>query len=782
MNTSRAPVQDGRSIHAWLFAFYLLFVIYGSLVPLRYVDRSLDNAILAFQNIPFLDLGIGSRADWVANLLLFIPLTFFACMVMNHTGGIGQRLVVSLVLVFSSILLSVSIEFTQLFFPQRTVSQNDIFAESLGGFIGVGCHWIFGWRIKNWVHGLWNHQSQQDRLIKLLHAYLLVLFLFNVLPLDLTLSPVDLLHKWNEGRISIVPFHEIKSEFSDIFYSVITDIIVWFPAGILWAMQPNSTMGKVIFRGVIVSGTIEVFQLFVYSRFTDVNQVIHAAFGVFCGFVVFKKTSKALPLLLNLLVQHRLLILIIWVSITLCIFWFPFNFNFNEFSFSSFVTAFTRMPFTTYYFTSEYHAVNELLRKIGFFVPGGLLLGLFVYGLRKGQRRVAITPLVILMGLALIVECGQLLLPGKVADVTDATLEFAGGLMGYFAALWMGSPSGSYKTTKRAIDYKTSEMIIPVQLMQYLPSGYKAHLTIVFIMSFLAAVAFRLPGMPYNVTELVSSGVGGMCAVVGICLVVYSMANGIFLLFTQTIIRFWMIFPLWLVVHGCITWWLLRVIVPLESLEDIVGSPVLGWPWQFEMMGRYVALHLCLMMQLVGALLCVRVIINPASLAHFLYWMLINTLLAWPLYLIVVQWAATDNLTELMADNASFLAASALASALFLTCLAASTLSASFSSSRRVLLLITLAFCSLVGASWLYWMGVEHQIVKYGKVFSAFQFLLSPDREHYVNGVVLVVRYGMTLVFCCAGLAAMQLISWRWLVRSLHTPLVFLQRMPTSAH
>ena len=37
----------------WHFLLYLLFVVYGSLVPLRYVDRSTDNASQTFENILF---------------------------------------------------------------------------------------------------------------------------------------------------------------------------------------------------------------------------------------------------------------------------------------------------------------------------------------------------------------------------------------------------------------------------------------------------------------------------------------------------------------------------------------------------------------------------------------------------------------------------------------------------------------------------------------------------------------------------------------------------------
>ena len=68
---------DSRAPLALLALGYLCFVVYGSLVPLDYVPVPWDEAAERFRNIPFLQLGIGSRADWVANLLLFIPLTFF---------------------------------------------------------------------------------------------------------------------------------------------------------------------------------------------------------------------------------------------------------------------------------------------------------------------------------------------------------------------------------------------------------------------------------------------------------------------------------------------------------------------------------------------------------------------------------------------------------------------------------------------------------------------------------------------------------------------------------
>jgi hypothetical protein len=98
---------------------------------------------------------------------------------------------------------------------------------------------------------------------------------------------------------------------------------------------------------------------------------------------------------------------------------------------------------------------------------------------------------------------------------------------------------------------------------------------------------------------------------------------------------------------------------------------------------------------------------------------------------------------------------------LFLTCLVASALSAAPYAPQQAVTLVWLALVAAMGASLLYWLGAQHTIVKYGRAFSAFQFLLSTDREHYAQGVSLILRYLVALAAVCGGLAALQLPSWR---------------------
>lgn len=116
---------------------YSTFVIYGSLVPLKSQALPWDAAVERFGAMPFLQLAIGSRADWAANLLLFIPLNYLWMGTLAAGRSRAGYVFATLLVIPAAIAQSAAIEFTQIFFPQPTVSQNDIIAESLGGLLGV---------------------------------------------------------------------------------------------------------------------------------------------------------------------------------------------------------------------------------------------------------------------------------------------------------------------------------------------------------------------------------------------------------------------------------------------------------------------------------------------------------------------------------------------------------------------------------------------------------------------------------------------------------------------
>lgn len=301
------------------------------------------------------------------------------------------------------------------------------------------------------------------------------------------------------------------------------------------------------------------------------------------------------------------------------------------------------------------------------------------------------------------------------------------------------------------------------------PIGYKTHLVWCALTAMCLGLLLNLPFMPYNLRELVAPGAWSVVSVIGLALTLYWIANGPFLLLPVQRRPFLLALPLTLVCHGLVTWFLLRIAVPLDSIYDITGAPVLDWPWEWEQMGRYLGLHVAAMLQVLGAVLLVRTLQRTNTLSDVVYWLMISLLLAWPLYTLNVTWANTDNLIALVGDHANFGPASAIANGLLMACLVGSALSAASvrGCSQRWRLLGVAVFAA--GASTaLFWAGAEHVIVRYGQAFSAFQFLLSIDPGHYAHSLGLALHYMLAFGGVTLGLAALQWMGWRdWLRRDL---------------
>src|SRR5437762_1424219 len=98
------------------------FVVYGSLLPFDFASQPVAIAIERFRHIPSFVHDVGDRADWMANLLLYAPLTFLISAAANESRPRRQRLWRSVVVVVIGWLLATAVEFAQLFFPPRVVS------------------------------------------------------------------------------------------------------------------------------------------------------------------------------------------------------------------------------------------------------------------------------------------------------------------------------------------------------------------------------------------------------------------------------------------------------------------------------------------------------------------------------------------------------------------------------------------------------------------------------------------------------------------------------------
>lgn len=464
----REMVLDGAS-HRRLFVAlvgYAALVIYGSLVPLQYEPLPLAEAVSRFRDISFLQLGAGERADWVANILLFVPLGFLASGVAAG-GQRGWRGLLMLPLAIAACgVLSVAIEFAQLWFPQRTVSQNDVAAEALGATIGAGFWLAIGPAVVDWL-GSWSRPATPaSRVDKLLWAYGIGLVLYSLMPLDLTISISELYDKYRAGRINLTPFRHAWPLTLHSAYELLRDAATFVPVGALAFRQWPATNARAkvlggVLAGVAVVACIEAAQTLVLSRFADVTDLLTGSLGVLAGVVLARRWAPSgaddTPHTASdwrSSNPHRTVARLAALAIGYCAIlfvaaWYPFVFNFDPATLKPRVQSFVAAPLTTLYLSSEFAALTNAIAHIVWFVPLGVLadwcsrLGTN----RRAMRRALLTLyLVLILAAATAMELGQIAIPARTGSLDGVILRGLGAAVGLLASRFLAPlnspPSG----------------------------------------------------------------------------------------------------------------------------------------------------------------------------------------------------------------------------------------------------------------------------------------------------------------------------------------------------
>jgi len=758
---------------------YTIFVVYGSLVPLDYRPFPLAEAWSKFQNIRYLNLGIASRADWVANILLFIPLAYLWCGRLSLATqnkllrGIGNTLVL-----FACILLTFSIEFCQLFFPPRTVSLNDIIAETLGGFIGLFA-WLFsGNSFFEWLKKYYLNKSDPLIYLKL---YIGGLLFYSVIPLDLTLSPVEFFHKWQEGRIVLIPFTHLQSDVIQNIYQTVADILLWCPVPWLWSRNGNFTRSQLLIKTLVAATVIEFLQLFVYSRTTDTTDIVTALMGSGIGLQLVSQSGQSLPGRITLLKPLLIGAFIAWSFIIAAVFWYPYHFD-STLGLTNWTASFFKLPFYSYYYGTEYRAITEVFHKTLFFFPLGALAAL--YPLNKKTDKIPALILALIGLIAFMIEFGQAFIPQKSTDITDWLLEVLGGYAGYKIIVLLAtapapvpiSQSGFF--TDRKSKNPTGQTR-PISTSAPAPFGLFFS-ALPFLATFITLTLLKNSSrIPYNFRELFASE--------------YPLLNT----FGFTVLLYWCFsFPMWYLlklggksknlgffviktvsIHALIAWLLVRITLPMESIYDVIGNPVLSLPSELEMGLRFVFLFgIFSTMITAGTFFSIYSAVNPRhSLLPVILGAIESGICIGLAFWVVIVEAGTDNLIELLPNAGYSFKTINLLIYLFLFAWLGSSLAAALSYRQyiRTGMLGIIFAVSLPMSYQLFNWGTEQFIFKYGRLFSAAQFLLSSNREQLTSGEELSTRFYIlhTALVFCTTLAQWSILTFHKSV-SIRTPAI----------
>ncbi|MFH0729392.1 MAG: hypothetical protein V2B19_24020 [Pseudomonadota bacterium] len=288
------------------------------------------------------------------------------------------------------------------------------------------------------------------------------------------------------------------------------------------------------------------------------------------------------------------------------------------------------------------------------------------------------------------------------------------------------------------------------------------------IISSIIMIAKHWSSVPYNVRELFD----GSSALLSISF--FWLLLNLLLGFPVWLARFhmgrglkkYLLFPFTIWGMGIIAWFLLRITVPVESLYDLIGTPVLGWRWEFECIYRFMFLYSApLVIFSFGAFTVLYYRYFPHQRIDFISiggWVMVGAVQLFLCHVVVVMYAATDNLTELMAYGGGVVSSVMLFLWLLTLGLFGSAVSCSAAQGKIFVgrILLVLIVSCLLGYGLLL-LGLENRVEKYGKIFSAMQFLLSPNRESLVSEGGVFLRYSLVHITLFMVTGVIQIPFWQ---------------------
>ena len=400
------------------------FVIYGSLLPFELRSVPWDQAVVEFAHLPWLNIGLGGRLDWLANVLLYIPVGFVGtCVLLHDPSGckanrsLYMALAALAVFVVGSVL-ALAVEFTQIYFPPRTVSLNDAVAEVGGTAIGCVLALLFGRAFMRLLTRAASNDAPPRA--ALLQLYLLIYLGLSFFPFDFSTAVAVFEHKLASGGAGwwLAPINDMRPTRQAL--QIFGEALLTVPFGLALGGVPRRLRWPAAgMLGIGLGVVIEVSQLFLLGATSQGTSVLSR--GV--GFAVGAWLAPRAITLRTTLTDTRLRLIVTAAAVP----WLLVLAYLSGWGQRHVVVAgwFERAsdlhytPLYYHYYTSESSALTSLLQCVASYawvgIAGGLLWA------RPRPRFAAV-----LAGLtASFFEASQLVLVGRHPDPTNVLIAAA---------------------------------------------------------------------------------------------------------------------------------------------------------------------------------------------------------------------------------------------------------------------------------------------------------------------------------------------------------------------
>lgn len=401
----------------------LLCIIYGSLIPFHFRSVSFTEAVEKFQQIQYLSLGIVSRADWIANIILYLPLGFTTT---AWTSKKNLSFKKSAVIIFSIFLFCISValimEFLQIFFSPRTVSLNDLLAESIGSLSGILLWLLIGDRVANVFSKNNEFSNSALSLNTAFFIYLLFLLCFTLFPFDFLISAQEIKWKYKTWKAQ-----SIGSDFGSFrfLFKFIAEMALFLPIGLYAGLKYRKS--NLLIKTILIflfsicfALLLEILQFFVASGVSHFHSIFIRSIGACIGLFMAK---KLFTIQLSNIKSYLIIVIIFGSPIYLLSAlklsgwshhgWISLSEGLSKFD------VHMLLPFYFHYFSTETRAVLSVVMNFSLYIPVGFS-GYVFYCFKKTNKKLytAISILISLL-LSLLIESGKLFQKGLHPDYTN---------------------------------------------------------------------------------------------------------------------------------------------------------------------------------------------------------------------------------------------------------------------------------------------------------------------------------------------------------------------------
>ena len=417
-------------------------LVYASILPVQFRYLPLKDAWQQFSNIPWLDLGVGRRADWVANGLAILPFGFLAAGACDARGKTNVTYLAKVAAVrVSGAVLVTGIEFLQVWYPIRTKSLNDVMAGMAGAFVGPLLWPLIGRPLLRKAPNLSRVGLTGNAGVELsswlLAVYCICLAGYSALPLDIMLHGDEWQAKAAAGRFEWAPYSATlnianPNTIARTLFEILKSGLVMIPVGMLGALAlPKRRCVLLIFA---LPTLLEILQVPIFTRHAVYSDVLSGWMGGLAGIKLMTYRQSIFAANQHVLVRFTLLL-----ATTATILWL-FLGSATDLRSEPEIAAgwsnFFTPPFAKYYFMDEFNAFSNAAGKaIAFLILGFLTANVTETGSAgrpsTTRKLTFFGTISLLFLLAAFIELSQLYLIPYVGDASDVFLYTLSGGVGW---------------------------------------------------------------------------------------------------------------------------------------------------------------------------------------------------------------------------------------------------------------------------------------------------------------------------------------------------------------